>query len=125
MRTNVTNTSVAAYRELEASGKDANQRERIARVIIARTIAGHRSWMAQMSRDLGMGDNRVSRALNELAKAGEITLDGTRYVVDVQSPVFDKATRRWSLVDPVTGQRAKSYAIRLPVSRGEQTSLFE
>ena len=75
MRTAVTSTSIAAYRQLKTKQTKA---ERLARLILARTERGQRTWDRKAAQELGVTPNAVSARRNEIKRDG-IVLDGVHY----------------------------------------------
>jgi hypothetical protein len=126
MRTNVTNTSVEAYRELEASGQQRSDVEVIALHIHDNTRRGERTWIAKAARALGWDKSAVSGRLNDAIEkfGGEVTVDGTTYQIERHAPVWHEPTKTWYPTDPETGRRAISYSARIKRDPGVQAELF-
>lgn len=109
MKTQVTSTSIAAYR---AHTDKQKQAEQFARLVLKRTQSGQRSWDKQVFRDTGIYPNTVSARRNEIELAG-IVLDGVNY----------KITDSGRAKDPITKRTVNTYQLT-PAGDSPQMLLF-
>lgn len=110
MRTAVTSTSIAAYRQLKNKQTEA---ERLARLILARTVSGQRTWDRKAAQELGVTPNAVSARRNEIKRDG-IVLDGVAYRLQ------EAGTSK----DPQTGVTVNTYSLVLANDK-PQLELFK
>jgi hypothetical protein len=106
----VTLTSREAYRTHKALPA---QVEQVARFILARSLAGQRTWDRLIYRETGMLPNAVSARRNDIEKMGVIRLDGVDY------RLRDDGTA----TDPITRKRVQTYSLTL-AGDAPQLTLF-
>jgi len=120
MKTNVAQTSIAAYYDPEVQAAIQTQREQVARHMLAATKAGKPSCIASIVDHFGRLGNKplsqssnVSRALNEIKKAESVEVDGLTYFVE------EVDSRKYN------GKHANHYALILqkPTLQGVQMSI--
>lgn len=97
MHTNVAQTSIEVYHKPEVQASISNQRERVARRVIAMTKEGKPSCIASLYDYFNMAGDKalsqkssVSRACNEIAfhcdEWGFIEVDGRKYAFEQVAP---------------------------------------
>lgn len=110
MKTQVTATSIEAYRTHDAKRK---QIEQFARFVLARTEQGQRTWDKLVYRETGMLPSTVSARRNDLENMECIELDGAKYRLE-----YSGKSR-----DPLTKKTINTYALVL-AKDNPQLSMF-
>lgn len=91
MKTNVTQTSIAAYHTLD---KKQQQVLTVARVILRRTEAGQRTWDRAVWNETGILPSTVAARRNDLEKMGVIELNGKKYRLEYSGTAKDLETKK-------------------------------
>lgn len=93
MKTNVAQTSIAAFHDPATQAAISSQRERVARRVIAETKAGRPSCIGSLydyfnkAGDTALSQkSNLSRACNELKEAGGVVVDGREYAYKATEP---------------------------------------